>query len=92
MIEIKLIKFNFLIIYFSIAELRNFFRNLCQDDTPMVRRAAAGKLGEFAKVVELDSLKNDLIPMFSSLAQDEQVLIYSTFMKLKYVVYLLKIF
>jgi len=58
----------------------------------MVRRAAAGKLGEFAKVVELDSLKNDLIPMFSSLAQDEQVLIYSTFMKLKYVMYLLKIF
>lgn len=40
----------------------------------MVRRAAAGKLGEFAKVVELESLKNDLIPMFSSLAQDEQVL------------------
>lgn len=65
-----------IIIYFCIAELRNFFRNLCQDDTPMVRRAAAGKLGEFAKVVELDSLKNDLIPMFSSLAQDEQVLIY----------------
>lgn len=60
---------------FFIAELRNYFRNLCQDDTPMVRRAAAGKLGEFAKVVELDSLKNDLIPMFSSLAQDEQVLI-----------------
>lgn len=42
----------------------------------MVRRAAAGKLGEFAKVVELDSLKNDLIPMFSSLAQDEQVCTY----------------
>lgn len=58
-----------------IAELRNYFRNLCQDDTPMVRRAAAGKLGEFAKVVELESLKSDLIPMFSSLAQDEQVFI-----------------
>lgn len=41
----------------------------------MVRRAAAGKLGEFAKVVELESLKSDLIPMFSSLAQDEQVFI-----------------
>lgn len=41
----------------------------------MVRRAAAGKLGEFAKVVELDSLKNDLIPMFSLLAQDEQVFV-----------------
>ncbi len=32
------------------AELRVLFRNLCQDDTPMVRRAASGKLGEFAKV------------------------------------------
>jgi hypothetical protein len=72
----------------SIAELRNFFRNLCQDDTPMVRRAAAGKLGEFAKVVELDSLKNDLIPMFSSLAQDEQVLIYSAFIKLNVIHFL----
>jgi len=57
----------------------------------MVRRAAAGKLGEFAKVVELDSLKNDLIPMFSSLAQDEQVLIYSAFME-SYVLHFLKIF
>jgi hypothetical protein len=36
-------------IYVS-AELRVLFRNLCQDDTPMVRRAASGKLGEFAKV------------------------------------------
>ncbi|KAK0077086.1 hypothetical protein PV325_004477, partial [Microctonus aethiopoides] len=26
------------------AELRNHFRNLCQDDTPMVRRSAASKL------------------------------------------------
>ena len=40
----------------------------------MVRRAAAGRIGEFAKVVELDYLKSDLIPMFINLAQDEQVL------------------
>ena len=39
----------------------------------MVRRAAAGKLGEFAKVVEKDYLKSDLIPLFTALAQDEQV-------------------
>jgi hypothetical protein len=39
----------------------------------MVRRAAAGRIGEFAKVVELDYLKSDLIPMFINLAQDEQV-------------------
>nr|XP_045609370.1 serine/threonine-protein phosphatase 2A 65 kDa regulatory subunit A alpha isoform-like isoform X1 [Procambarus clarkii] len=54
------------------AELRSHFRSLCQDDTPMVRRAAAGKLGEFAKVVEVEYLKTDLIPMFVALAQDEQ--------------------
>lgn len=42
----------------------------------MVRRAAASKLGEFAKVVELEYLKTDLIPMFVSLAQDEQVSCY----------------
>jgi len=54
-------------------ELRSSFRALCQDDTPMVRRAAAGKLGELAKVVEIEYLKSDLIPMFVNLAQDEQV-------------------
>ncbi|KAF6021024.1 PPP2R1B [Bugula neritina] len=48
------------------------FRNLCGDDTPMVRRAAAAKLGEFAKVMELDYVKSELIPLFSHLAQDEQ--------------------
>jgi serine/threonine-protein phosphatase 2A regulatory subunit A len=49
------------------------YRNLCGDDTPMVRRAAAGKLGEFAKVIEIDYLKSDLIPLFTALASDEQV-------------------
>ncbi|CAG0921344.1 unnamed protein product [Notodromas monacha] len=54
------------------AELRGHFRQLCQDDTPMVRRAAACKLGEFAQVVEIEFLKSDLIPMFVNLASDEQ--------------------
>ena len=36
-------------------------------------RAASGKLGDFAKVVEVDNLKSDLVPMFVNLAQDEQV-------------------
>lgn len=39
----------------------------------MVRRAAAAKLGEFAKVIEQEFLKSDLIPQFFTLAQDEQV-------------------
>nr|XP_022324532.1 serine/threonine-protein phosphatase 2A 65 kDa regulatory subunit A alpha isoform-like [Crassostrea virginica] len=54
------------------AELRQHFRNLGGDDTPMVRRAAAGKLGDFAKAVETEYLKSDLIPLFTALAQDEQ--------------------
>jgi serine/threonine-protein phosphatase 2A regulatory subunit A len=55
------------------AELRTQFRTLCQDDTPMVRRAAAAKLGELASAVEEDFLKSDIIPLFVNLAQDEQV-------------------
>ncbi|KAM4015433.1 serine/threonine-protein phosphatase 2A 65 kDa regulatory subunit A beta isoform [Anomaloglossus baeobatrachus] len=55
------------------AEIRQHFRNLCSDDTPMVRRAAASKLGEFAKVLELEYVKNDIIPLFTNLASDEQV-------------------
>ena len=35
----------------------------------MVRRAASSKLGEFAKVVEVDNLKTDLVPLFVNLAQ-----------------------
>ena len=50
-----------------------YFRSLCSDDTPMVRRAAASKLGEFAKVLELDSVKSEIVPLFTNLASDEQV-------------------
>lgn len=39
----------------------------------MVRRAAASKLGEFAKVVAPEFIKSDIIPIFINLAQDEQV-------------------
>lgn len=53
-------------------ELRNSFRKLCLDETPMVRRAAASKLGEFAQAVEPEALKADIIPMFVHLAQDDQ--------------------
>uniref|UniRef100_A0A915MBZ6 Protein phosphatase PP2A regulatory subunit A n=1 Tax=Meloidogyne javanica TaxID=6303 RepID=A0A915MBZ6_MELJA len=54
------------------TELRGAFRSLCRDDTPMVRRAAASKLGEFAKVQESDFLKNDVVQIFEDLAKDEQ--------------------
>uniref|UniRef100_A0A452FC43 Protein phosphatase 2 scaffold subunit Abeta n=1 Tax=Capra hircus TaxID=9925 RepID=A0A452FC43_CAPHI len=54
------------------GEIRQYFRSLCSDDTPMVRRAAASKLGEFAKVLELDSVKSEIVPLFTNLASDEQ--------------------
>lgn len=53
-------------------ELREHFRTLCQDDTPMVRRAAAYKLGEFARVIEVEYVKSSIIPMFVTLAQVRQ--------------------
>ena len=49
------------------------FRTLGSDDTPMVRRAVASKLGELAQVIEPDYLKSDLLPLFNALASDEQV-------------------
>ncbi|XP_072125759.1 serine/threonine-protein phosphatase 2A 65 kDa regulatory subunit A beta isoform-like [Mobula birostris] len=54
------------------AELCQLFHSLCSDDTPVVRQAAASKLGEFAKVLELEFLKSDIIPLFTFLASDEQ--------------------
>jgi serine/threonine-protein phosphatase 2A regulatory subunit A len=38
----------------------------------MVRRAAASKLGEFAKVVEPEYLRQELVSLFTNLANDEQ--------------------
>ena len=46
----------------------------------MVRRAASGKLGEFAKVVEVDNLKADLVPLFVNLAQ---VIVLSEYLSCK---------
>jgi len=54
------------------AELRNFFKKLCQDDTPMVRRQATYRLGEFAKVLENEYVKNEILYLWIALAADEQ--------------------
>jgi len=54
------------------TELRSTFRQLCRDDTPMVRRAASSALGAFAAVLEKDVLKTELMPLFVSLSSDEQ--------------------
>lgn len=52
------------------AELRAMYGQLCHDETPMVRRAAAQKLGPFAKAVERDYVSRELMPLFTDLTQD----------------------
>ncbi|KAG0274039.1 hypothetical protein BGZ96_004554, partial [Linnemannia gamsii] len=56
----------------SQEDMRKSFGQLCADDTPMVRRAAATHLGAFAKKVDKEHLISDIIPLFNKLAQDEQ--------------------
>jgi len=45
---------------------------LCEDDTPMVRRAVSSNFGTFALEIEKDHLKNELLPLFTKLSQDDQ--------------------
>jgi len=58
------------------AELRMSFGQLCRDDTPMVRRAAAFNLSHVATAMhnadEAGHFKADLLPLFASLSADEQ--------------------
>jgi len=59
-------------------EMRRLFGELCMDDTPMVRRAAAKALGPFAQAIiaahpESPSiLVNEVIPLYKRLASDDQ--------------------
>lgn len=52
-------------------KLRQFYHKLCHDDMPMVRKAAAGNIGNFAKNVEDEILENEIIPNYAELCQDE---------------------
>jgi len=53
-------------------KIRQKFIELCNEETPMVRRAIANKIGEFATFVEKDIVINELIPIFKQLSSDEQ--------------------
>jgi serine/threonine-protein phosphatase 2A regulatory subunit A len=54
-------------------DFRSTYSQLCHDDTPMVRRAAAGNLGKLAAKVEKEYLKSEVMAMFMALAGDDQV-------------------
>ncbi|EUB58918.1 Serine/threonine-protein phosphatase 2A regulatory subunit A alpha isoform [Echinococcus granulosus] len=51
------------------AELRSQFRQLCSDDTPMVRRSAAINLGEMAACLGLDTLRSEFLPVLANIIQ-----------------------
>jgi serine/threonine-protein phosphatase 2A regulatory subunit A len=53
-------------------ELRDFFQVLCNDDTPMVRRAAASNIGKFAPTLEKEHLNGLILPLFRALTTDDQ--------------------
>lgn len=52
--------------------LRKKFMELCQEDTPMIRRVCAAKLGEFATKLEKQHVIQELLPVFRQLSQDDQ--------------------
>uniref|UniRef100_A0A0M3HIF6 HEAT repeat domain-containing protein n=2 Tax=Ascaris lumbricoides TaxID=6252 RepID=A0A0M3HIF6_ASCLU len=59
------------------ADLWTLYKLLCNDATPMVRRTAASKLGEFAKLVASDVSSDELISLFTFFATDDQVICHN---------------
>lgn len=53
-------------------EMVKMFSQLCQDDTPMVRRSAAKEMGNFTKQLDKPTLIKDLVPVFRKLSSDDQ--------------------
>ena len=56
----------------KIPELAVLYKDLCQDETPMVRRSAANHLGAMLKELGGKDKANDLIPVLQALCKDEQ--------------------
>lgn len=56
------------------TEMRDLFRDLATDDTPMVRRAAAKALGPYTKAFPAQSrfLKSEILPLYTRLSGDDQ--------------------
>ncbi|DAZ97933.1 TPA: hypothetical protein N0F65_006358 [Lagenidium giganteum] len=53
-------------------ELRDLFQLMCNDDTPMVRRAAATNIGKFAGKLEKEHISTLVLPLFKALTSDDQ--------------------
>ncbi|KAL3672437.1 hypothetical protein V7S43_003119 [Phytophthora oleae] len=53
-------------------ELRDFYQTMCNDDTPMVRRAAAANIGKIAGAMEKEHIASMILPLFRALTADDQ--------------------
>lgn len=54
-------------------ELRLIFRKLCLDVLPPVRAAAAANFGECAKVMGVDHVRTDLLPIIDQLVKENLI-------------------
>ncbi|KAK1934208.1 Protein phosphatase 2A scaffold subunit [Phytophthora citrophthora] len=68
----------FAVIYDKVAdagrkkELRDLYQMMCNDDTPMVRRAAAANIGKIAGAMEKEHIASMILPLFRALTADDQ--------------------
>jgi len=53
------------------VSLRRAYTQLCADETPMVRRAAAHKFREFMLVCDKADLLSDMMPVYKQLSQED---------------------
>lgn len=54
------------------SELAYLFKELCMDETPMVRRAASQHLGHFLETLGSKDKANELVPVLQQLCKDDQ--------------------
>lgn len=52
-------------------DLRKAYATICQDDTPMVRRAAAHKMRDLISVCQKQEVLDDLIGVYKTLSQED---------------------
>lgn len=52
--------------------LRKKFIELCSEETPMIRRAVAGRIGELSHKMDWDVYLTEIMPVFKTLASDDQ--------------------
>jgi serine/threonine-protein phosphatase 2A regulatory subunit A len=52
-------------------KLRGWYVSICNDDTPMVRRAAAHRMREVAEVCAKEDFLNDLLNVYKSLSEED---------------------